>query len=99
MVGEKPEADPIAKLPRCRIKSRFQAKNLRFSDWFTFTSIPSTYTPNLSKKAEKIDTFSECVDDIDNHWLYVDEMTFYRPIRWMCRLNEHEPEFEWSGCK
>jgi len=68
-------------LARHRIKSRFRANNLRFSDWFTFASIPSTYTPDMSKKMAKIDTLPGRVDDIDENGLYVDKMAFYRPIR------------------
>ena len=57
-MGEKPEADSIAKITRRRIKSRFRTNYLHFSDWFTLWSIPSTYTPDLSKNTEKIDTFA-----------------------------------------
>ena len=40
----------------------------------------STYTRDLSKKWQKIDTFCELVDFIDTFLIYVDLLLFYRQV-------------------
>jgi len=50
-------------------------------------SIESTYTPDMSKIPQNIDTFAIHVDSIDLNWRHVDKLGKYRHILRTCRWN------------